>query len=142
VTFDLEETGFLKPNVYGVDIDFGKSDFKNDDPWIAFFTQQWIEFMIVIIENTAYFVGTYMFSAMLGPIMTSLLNNYTVTLPFKDFLPGQESTADFTIDYRQTQRPDIYEGFMDFRFLGEFMYNGVGCELEHEPVDFYAQNAT
>jgi hypothetical protein len=30
---------------------------------------------------------------------------------------------------------------MDLYFLGEFMYNGVGCgELEHEPVDFYTQD--
>ena len=29
---------------------------------------------------------------------------------------------------------------MDFWFLGEFLYNGNGCNFEHDPIDFYAQD--
>ena len=102
MNFGLEENGYLKPRVYAMDLTFGSTSFYHDDPWVAFFMNEWVEFMIVIIQNSCYFVGTYIFSATLGPMMTTALNNYTAVLPFKDFLPGQESTADFTIDYRMT----------------------------------------
>ena len=123
-----------------MDLFWGDTYFYHDDPWVAFWMSQWVEFMMVIVQNSCYFVGTYVFSSVLGPILTQILNNYTTVVPFKDFLPGQESTADFTIDYRMTQSPMIYEGFMDFWILGEFLYNGNGCNFEHDPINFYAPN--
>lgn len=73
---------------------------------------------------------------MLGPLLANILNDYEVTIPFKDFLPGQDSTAEFTVDYRNTISPYIGEGYIDLYFLGEFMQNGEGCNYEHEVFDF------
>lgn len=137
MNFGLEETGFLVPQVYAMDLTFGNTYFTHDDPWVSFWMQQWIEFMMVIVQNSCYFVGTYIFSSILGPILTQILNNYTTVIPFKDFLPGQESTADFAIDYRMTQTPAIYQGFMDLWFVGEVSYSGTGCNIEHDPINFY-----
>jgi len=51
------QSGFLRPVVYGIDIRFGNSYFYHDNAIVAFVMNQFVEFAIVIIENSTYFVG-------------------------------------------------------------------------------------
>ena len=91
----------------------------------------------MIIENSVYFVGSYIFNGFLGPIMTSFLNNYQLNLMVPAYFPGaQDASAMFTIDYRNTIDPYIGEGWIDLFFLGEYIYEGKGCDLEHDEMDF------
>lgn len=85
---ELMQEGYLKPIVYAIDIKFGKSYFYHDNAIVAFVAHQFVEFAIVIIENSTYFVGQYIFTGMLGPVLTSFLNNYQMNLPINDFFPG------------------------------------------------------
>jgi len=133
----LKPEGYLDPVVYAVDIKFGNSYFYHDNAIVSFVMHQFIEFAIVIIENSVYFVGQYIFNGMIGPILTEFLNNYQLNLNIPAYFPGaQTASADVTIDYRNTMTPYIGEGYIDLFFLGEMIYNGQGCELENDPMDF------
>ena len=98
---------------------------------------QVVQFALVIVENSVYFVGEYIFTNMAGPVLTTFLDDYQ--FPLND-LPspfhGQNTKASFTLDYRQTIDPYLGEGWMDSFFLGELMYNGEGCALEADYFDF------
>jgi hypothetical protein len=74
--FKLDEHGYLDPVVYGVDIDFGHSDFIQDDWFLEAVTFELIQFSFVVIHNTAWLLGQYMFTNMLGPAMDKYLNHY------------------------------------------------------------------
>jgi hypothetical protein len=53
----IKDTGFIDPVVYEVNISFGNSYFYHDNAIVAFVMHQFLEFAIVIIENSVYFVG-------------------------------------------------------------------------------------
>jgi len=59
----------------------------------------------VILENSTYFVGQYIFSSMFGPILTDFLHNYRMDLEVPSFFPGQDTWDIFTLDYRQVHKP-------------------------------------
>lgn len=61
-------------------IKFGDSYLYHDNAIIAFVMHQFIYFAIVIVENSVYFVGQYIFSNMLGPVMDTFLDHYRQTL--------------------------------------------------------------
>ena len=91
----------------------------------------------VIIENTSYFLGKYIFSDLLGPIMDTYLNHYYREFLLKSQVPGQ-LTADFiTLDYRHTRSPRIQEDFIEFDIVGDFLLRGESCEnFTPEKVNF------
>lgn len=98
---------------------------------------QFVQFGLVIVENSVYFVGEYIFTNMAGPVLTTFLNDYK--LPLKGMpspFHGQNTVANFELDYRQTVDPYLGEGWMDSYFLGEITYNGEGCTLEADYFDF------
>ena len=62
---------------------------------------QFVYYSIIMIENSTWFVGDYIFSNMLGPIMDNFLNHYrwgpfTIPSPFE----GQGTSDDFAFDFR------------------------------------------
>ena len=131
------ETGFLKPVVYAIDIKFGNSYFYHDNVIVAFIMNQFVEFAIVIIENSTYFVGQYIFTSMLGPVMTSFLNEYQLEMNIKDIFPGQTSEDTFILDYRHTTRPFIGEGWIDMFIVGELVTKDhPECDILPDPIDF------
>jgi hypothetical protein len=118
----LDANGYLDPVVYDCDIKFGKSYLYHDNKIVAFVMHQFVYFAIVIIENSVYFVGDYIFSNMMGPIMDQMLNHYTTSVVLKSPFAGQHSSALFEFDFRNTQSPFIGQGYMDMYFLGELLY--------------------
>jgi hypothetical protein len=90
---------------------------------------QFIELAICIIENSSLFVGNYMFSELLGPIVDEYLMHYNLYLYHLNWFRGQNSHAIFGFDYRNTDDPYIGEDYIDFRFLGEvYHYDDKHCE--------------
>lgn len=80
VDLKLDEHGYLDPIVYDAELNFGESTFYHDNAFVAFFMHQWVYFAIVILKNSVYFVGQYIFTDMMGPVMDSALNHYQMTM--------------------------------------------------------------
>jgi len=112
----------------------------HDNPIVAFFMHQFIYFGIVIIENSVYFVGQYIFTNMMGPVMDSFLNHYMFPFAFPSLVRGQNSWDIFTLDFRNTQSPYIGDGWIDFFISGEMIYGGEGCTLEPDNIQFSEGN--
>ena len=120
----LDEHGYLDPVVYNADIHFGESYLYHDNPITEFVMHQFIYFGIVIIENSVYFVGQYIFTNMMGPVMDNFLNHYEFPFAFPSMVRGQNTWDLFTFDFRNTQSPYIGDGWIDFFLSGELMYAG------------------
>ena len=126
--------------MYDADIHFGESYLYHDNPIVAFFMHQFIYFGIVIIENSVYFVGQYIFTNMMGPVMDSFLNHYMFPFAFPSLVRGQNSWDIFTLDFRNTQSPYIGDGWIDFFINGELLYGGEGCEIDADNLQFSEAN--
>jgi len=122
--------------VYDVDIKFGESYLYHEDKFVAFIMHQFVYFSIVIIENSVYFVGEYIFTNMMGPIIDNFLNHYNFDFAMPSPFPGQTTSGEYRIDWSNTQDPFIGEGLMDLFMTGELSYDGIGCEIEADPMDF------
>jgi hypothetical protein len=65
-----------------------------------------IKLVELSIENSAYFLGDYMFTNILGPVMNAALNHYKFMMWFPSLVPGQyDKYAVLNLDYRQTFSP-------------------------------------
>lgn len=84
----LDPNGYLDPVVYDVDIKFGSSYLYHDNKYMAFVMHQFVYFAIVIIENSVYFVGDYIFSNMMGPIVDKALGHYKTEVTLQSPFPG------------------------------------------------------
>lgn len=135
--FHLKDTGFLSPQVTAIEFHFGESYFYHDNFIVAFVMHQVIEYLIVIIENTVYFVGPEIFSNMFEPIMTSFLDDYKLTVPVEHLVWGQTGSDSYQLDYRNVYPPYLYSGAMEFQIYGDTIFNGQGCGItEFEPISF------
>ena len=121
--FKLDENGYLDPIVYKADIHFGDSYLYHDNPITAFVMHQFIYFAIIIVENSIYFIGEYVFTRMGGPLMDRFFNHYQFPFAFPSLVRGQNTWDLFEFDFRQTAAPEIHQGYMDLFFSGELMYN-------------------
>jgi len=134
----LDERGFLDPTVYDVEIKFGSSYVHHDNFVLGFFMHQIITYSMVMIEQSSFFVGKFMFTGMLGPLMDQALGNYEITVNTPSIFRGQDTSSVFSFDYRNTRSPYIGNGYIDVYFLGELNY-GVHrdeCKIEADYMDF------
>jgi hypothetical protein len=50
---------------------------------------------------------------------------------------GQEGTvADFNLDWRLTEDPNVLSGGMEARMVGEFLYGDYSCDLAPDDFEF------
>ena len=134
----LDENGYLDPVVYTADINFGESYLYHDNPIVAFVMHQIVYFGIVIIENSVYFVGQYIFTNMMGPVMDEFLNHYMFEFSFPTMVRGQWAWDLFTYDFRNTQSPYIGEGYIDLFLHGALVYEGESCDIVADDLVFNA----
>lgn len=76
-----QATGFLKPTIYKAWLHWGDSDFYHDNWFIQAILHQFVEFALVMIENSSYFIGDILYTRFGEPVMTSFLNGYKLPLP-------------------------------------------------------------
>lgn len=98
-----------------------------------------VRMAIVVVENSTYFLGTYMFGSMLGPLVDTFLNSYITEVPFHSPFLGMQDTYDtFLFDYRNTKSPDIKNGYVDFYFLGDVTPKDRPnlCDIEADKMQF------
>ena len=74
----LNQKGYIDLDVQSCDVSFGKSYFHHDNIIFGFLTNQIIEFGKVVIENSVYFFGKYIFNSLLGPEIDSMLGHYQI----------------------------------------------------------------
>jgi len=98
----LDENGYVDPVVYDVDVKFGSSYLYHDNKIMAFVMHQFVYFAIVIIENSVYFVGDYIFSEMMGPVVDKMLGHYKTGITLRSPFPGQTTSANYEFDFRNT----------------------------------------
>jgi hypothetical protein len=94
------ETGMLKPILWATDIYFGNTSIYHDNFFLAIIFDQWIKLLLVIIQNSVYFLGDQIFNGMIEPSLSEFMNYYQVPLGLDDFFPGQSAHADFFLDMR------------------------------------------
>lgn len=99
---------------------------------------QFVFFGMVIIENSVYFVGQYIFTNMMGPIMDTFLDHYKQTLYIPSPFWGQDTWDEFRFDYRNLFNPNIQSGYIDLFIVGEILdANDGGCEnMMPMPMEF------
>lgn len=73
--------GFLKPKIWKAWLHWGDSDFYHDNWFIQGIIHQFVEFALVMIENSSYFIGDILYTRFGEPVMTEALNNYKIPLP-------------------------------------------------------------
>ena len=132
----LDENGYVDPVVYDVDVKFGSSYLYHDNKIMAFVMHQFVYFAIVIIENSVYFVGDYIFSEMMGPVVDKMLGHYKTGITLHSPFPGQTTSANYEFDFRNTMSPYIGEGYIDLFFLGEIIHPGHECTIEPDYMNF------
>jgi hypothetical protein len=112
-----------------VDINFGESNFVQDNWLLEAVTFEIIQFSFVVIHNTAWLLGKYMFSNMLGPAMDKYLNHYQEDVFVPQPIFGSLLRDHFVVDYRNTHDPihDVEHNSLLFQFAGELFYKGQGC---------------
>jgi hypothetical protein len=88
--------------VYDCDIKFGNSYLYHDNKIVAFVMHQFLYFGLLVVENSVYFVGDYMFSSIGGPIMDEALNHYRMNITLPSPFAGQAAKSTFELDYRNT----------------------------------------
>ena len=75
--------------MFAIDIKMGETMIVHDDAVIEFLMHNLIKFVELSIENSSYFLGEFMFTNLLGPIIDHALNHYHTTLWFRSMIPGQ-----------------------------------------------------
>ena len=97
---------------------------------------QVVYFGIIIIENSVAFVGRYVFTEMLGPVMDSYMNHYQYEFSLDSLVRGQETSDKFFFDFRNTRDPNMFEGKLDFFLFGDTIYDGEGCSMAPDYLGF------
>ena len=136
----LDGNGYLDMEVSNCKFNFGESYLHHDNVILGFFMHQTIYYVMVIVENSAFWAGRYVFSHMLGPVLNDMLNHYRLDLELPHPIKGQGTYDKFTLDWRNTRSPDIQNGYGDFFFLGELMHNNHTCTIEPDHMDFINSN--
>jgi hypothetical protein len=136
----LDEKGYIDPIVYNTKLSFGESTIHHEDPWTAFCLFQAVEFAFIMIRNSVFLLGQYLFTDMLGPVIDEFLNHYRfdfyIWSPFK----GQDKYSVMSFDYRSTRSPVIGDGFVEFFYVGELAHGHLSnskCKMDSvKDMDF------
>ena len=136
----LDDDGYLDPIVFACDITFGSTQVTHKDWLLNILTKQLILFSEVVIENSAWALGKYMFEPLMGPVMDKFLNDYKMVIPVQSIVNGYHDTAYFTVDYKNTQSPIIEDHHVQFWINGEFndlTSNGEGGSMLQGCTNYY-----
>lgn len=66
----------MRPDTYASNIRFGKSYLYHDNQWVAVAMHQIVQFVLIIVENSVFWVGDYIFTNMSGPVIANFLDGY------------------------------------------------------------------
>lgn len=85
---ELMESGFLKPIISKMEVSFGASEIKHDNWLMTIIMRQVVDLAMVIVENSSYFLGKYVYADQMEPILTYAMNDYKLPFTLPNLLPG------------------------------------------------------
>ena len=74
--FYIDENGYLDPYVRDVDVDFGNTYLYHDNKIVAFVMHQFLYFGILMVQNSIYFLGDFMFNNIGGKLLDEAMSDY------------------------------------------------------------------
>ena len=77
---------------------------------------------MVMIQNTIFIIGKYVFNKVLGPQIDRFLNHYKFDFYMWSPFRGQNRFTQMQLDYRQVYAPWIGDGFVNLYAWGELSY--------------------
>ena len=92
--------------------------------------------LVVVIEDSVSFIGEYVFTHTVGPLIDSYTNHYQFQFYWWAQWPGQWNYDLFRLDARNVRNPEIYDGHADFFLAGDLIYGEDGCMLEDNDIHF------
>lgn len=137
--FGITDEGYLKPVVYQTDLKWGRTDFYHENWFVQAISFNTIKYAMVMIQNACYFMGEYIFTGMIEPVLTEFMNNYQWFIVLPSLFKGQNQWDYFVVDIKNTQAPYIGEGYMDFYVVGDLGYRGSSCGnmIQNDGLSFY-----
>lgn len=81
-----------------------------------------------------------------GPILAKYLDQYHLPMVIASPFPGQNTSAEFSFDYRSVTDPYIGNGYLELDLLGEWMYKKAGsaefedCHMNPLPLEYLADS--
>ena len=100
----------------------------SSDWFVEFWTREVVHFSFIVIHNTSWLIGKFMFTEMLGPVIDKYINHKRQNVVIQSPIRGQEDKADmFTFDFRNTQDPIHNTESVSFMFIGELFYKWSSC---------------
>lgn len=85
------EQGYLRPILWATDLSWGNTKFYHENWMLAVLFDQWINFTLIIVQNSIYFLGDAIMNGMLEPPLTQFMNDYQLPLTLNDFFKGQDA---------------------------------------------------
>lgn len=76
----VTENGFIYPDVLAVDFNWGETSFYHENFIMQVLVDGWIKFLLVIIQNSLYFLGNEILNGMIEPIVTKILMYYQIPI--------------------------------------------------------------
>ena len=134
--FSVTKQGYLMPKIYDATLAVGETYFYHDDWLIAFLMHQLVEITLVVMENSVYYLGTMFLNGVMEPVITHMLNKYTMDVPIENPFKGQVGASDFNFDFRHVSKPMIEAGYMDLFIYGRITYDNQLCAMSPTPQSF------
>ena len=133
----LDEHGYIDPIVYYSNIDFGQTVVKHSNWFTELLLGQVVELSLVIIENSSWAFGEFIFTNIMGPAMDKALNHYKWLIPIYE-VRNKANKYMMYVDFRNTMDPYTADTYVDFEMLGEMIYHDQGCSsFDPEPLSFW-----
>lgn len=88
VSLDISEKGYLSPTFYDLKINLGESFLYFENWFTQFLMWQAMEFVFVMVQNSIYFIGTFIFTDMAEPLVDKFLNSYQLPMWLRSPFPG------------------------------------------------------
>ena len=81
-------------------------------------------------------MGEYILTDMLGPVLDDVFNHYHFKFTLPSLVRGQDTKDEFEFDFRNTWSPQLTDGHIDFFMAGDFIYEGEGCKMTPDGLNF------
>lgn len=126
--------GKLSPKIKDIFIDFGTSDIFSSSVIHQSLLRQFVTPMRYFLENAISLFGANMFNRQLQSWTNYYLSDQIAQFPIK--LPELNRTANFQVNWRMTQDPQISDGQMDLGFWFDIGPDASYCTLPQQNNEF------
>lgn len=133
----VDKRGYLEADIWKCNFDFGSSHVEHHDDRWAYFIDQALNLWLVVMEHSCTNAGMMIFKHTLAPLFDEYMHHYNLKIFIPSLIRGQNKWELFDIDYRNVRSPWLQRDQMDVYIDGGLIYNGTGCVLDPESVDFH-----